>query len=84
MKMKSIAALAIISLFTTKNVIAADLISSDYGKEKIGVISVSGMSTPSEVSGKLRERAVEAGATAYKIIATGGNNRQFGVAVIYR
>ncbi|WP_058913772.1 DUF1471 domain-containing protein [Entomohabitans teleogrylli] len=84
MKKFSAAFVAISALFATQVAFAADEISSAQGKEKIGVVSVQGKNSLSEVSKALEQKAEEAGATSFKIVAVGGNNKQFGVADIYR
>lgn len=72
------------TLLTASGAFAAQLITSEQGKEKIGVVSVHGKNSLSEVQEGLQQKAEDAGASYYKIIAAGGNNQQFGVANIYR
>jgi len=63
---------------------AAQQVSSPAGKVKIGVVSVSHLLTVDEVEHALNSKADAAGATSYRIIAVGGQNRMFGVADIYK
>lgn len=72
------------TVLTASGAFAAELTSSTQGEEKIGVVSVHGKNSLSEVQEALQQKAEDAGASSYKIIAAGGNNQQYGVANIYR
>jgi succinyl-CoA synthetase alpha subunit len=50
----------------------------------MGTVSASGATTLSDLHQELAQKADEAGAGAYRIVAAGGENQMHGVAVIYK
>ncbi|MCU5775302.1 DUF1471 domain-containing protein [Erwiniaceae bacterium BAC15a-03b] len=66
------------------NSFAVRAVNSDEGLTKIGTISASGATTLSGLENRLALKAEERGASAYRIISAGGENRLYGVAVIYK
>lgn len=75
---------ALLSLFTINSVFSAQAISSDAGKEKIGVVSASGATTLDELVAKLADQADKEGASSFKVLSTTGKNKLHGVAEIYK
>jgi len=65
---------------------AAKEINNTQGLVKIGTVSDSSSNvlSLSDLNNNLSMKADKAGATAYRIIAAGGNNSYYGVAEIYR
>ncbi|EEH3032705.1 DUF1471 domain-containing protein [Cronobacter sakazakii] len=74
---------ALLSLFTINSAFAAQVISSDAGKVKIGVVSASGASTLDDLVAKLSTQADKQGASSFKVLSATGNNKLHGVAEIY-
>ena len=52
--------------------------------EKVGTVSASGAMTLSGLNEELAQKAEQAGASSYRIIAAGGENQLHGVAEIYK
>lgn len=75
---------ALLSLFTINSAFSAQAISSDAGKEKIGVVSASGATTLDELVAKLAGQADKEGASSFKVLSTTGKNKLHGVAEIYK
>lgn len=67
-------------------VFAAKEVNNAQGLVKIGTVSDSSSNalSLSELNDNLSMKADKAGASAYRIIAAGGNNSYYGVAEIYR
>ncbi|ATM95637.1 Multiple stress resistance protein BhsA precursor [Yersinia frederiksenii] len=84
MKNISILVLFMGTFFMSKTAVSATEVQSSDAHTEIGVVSVQGKMTLSEVSESLAKKADDEGASYYKIIAAGGNNKLFGVAQIYR
>ncbi|PKB89220.1 hypothetical protein A8A01_15480 [Ewingella americana] len=65
---------------------AAKEVNNAQGLVKIGTVSDSSSNalSLSELNDNLSMKADKAGASAYRIIAAGGNNSYYGVAEIYR
>ncbi|MBK5142321.1 DUF1471 domain-containing protein [Budviciaceae bacterium BWR-B9] len=63
---------------------AANQVNSGNGLNKVGSVSVSGASTLDQLERQLAQKADEAGATSYKIISAGGDDKLNGVAIIYK
>lgn len=84
MKMtKGIMTAMIVSLFSA-GALAAVPVESGSGLQKMGTVSASGAATLSDLHQELAQKADEAGAGAYRIVAAGGENQMHGVAVIYK
>ena len=64
---------------------AADLPSSQPAADaqKIGVVSVSGASNLSALESELASKAAASGASSYRIVAAGGQNKLYGTAEIF-
>jgi len=75
---------ALLSLFTINSAFSAQVISSDAGKVKIGVVSASGAITLDELVSKLAAQADKEGASSFKVLSTTGKNKLHGVAEIYK
>lgn len=75
---------AFLSLFTINSAFSAQVISSDTGKVKIGVVSASGATTLDELVAKLAGQADKEGASSFKVLSTTGKNKLHGVAEIYK
>lgn len=52
--------------------------------QKIGVVSSGGFTSLDDLDASLAMKAADAGASHYRIINAGGNNKLSGVAVLYR
>ncbi|WP_329503115.1 YdgH/BhsA/McbA-like domain containing protein [Klebsiella aerogenes] len=52
--------------------------------QKIGTVSAGGAATLDELDTSLAMKASEAGASHYRILNASGNNKLYGVAVLYR
>lgn len=76
----------IIAAAATTPAYAAKEVNNAQGLVKIGTISDSSSNvlSLSDLNDNLSMKADKAGATAYRIIAAGGNNSYYGVAEIYR
>ncbi|MFU2319340.1 multiple stress resistance protein BhsA [Rahnella sp. PCH160] len=79
---KIVIAAALTGLFSFSS-LAATQVSSTEGLTKLGSVSASGPTTLSGLEKKLAKKADEAGATSYKIVSAGGENKLHGVAIIY-
>lgn len=53
------------------------------GAQKIGVVSVSGASNLSTLENELASKAAASGASSYRIISAGGQNKLYGTAEIF-
>lgn len=73
-----------LSVLISYNTLAATPVNSTEGLTKIGSVSASGSTTLSGLEKKLAQKADDAGATSYKIISAGGENKLHGVAIIYQ
>ncbi|HGE8505810.1 TPA: DUF1471 domain-containing protein [Serratia marcescens] len=63
---------------------AADLVTSQPAdQQKVGVITVSGASDLTSLENSLAAKADQAGAKSFQIIATTGDNKLHGTAIIY-
>lgn len=71
-------------LGTTQQAFSAEQISDSTGKQRIGVVSVSNALTLDELVNKLAEKADQQGASAFRVLATTGNNKLHGDAEIYK
>lgn len=63
---------------------AAVEVSTDVGKQKIGVVSASGADTLDDLNQRLGQKADALGASSYRVISAGGENQLHGVADIYK
>ncbi|CAI0991117.1 Multiple stress resistance protein BhsA precursor [Serratia entomophila] len=85
--MKNIKIFATALLLTTASFasVAADLPSSQpaANAQKIGVVSVSGADNLSALENELASKAAASGASAYRIVAAGGQNKLYGTAEIF-
>ncbi|WP_333501128.1 DUF1471 domain-containing protein [Kluyvera genomosp. 2] len=75
---------ALLSLFTVNSAFSAQVITSDAGKVKMGVVSASGASTLDELVAQLSTQADKQGASSFKVLSATGNNKLHGVAEIYQ
>ncbi|QCR34636.1 DUF1471 domain-containing protein [Nissabacter sp. SGAir0207] len=62
---------------------AATLTSQDNG-EKLGVVSAANASDLTSLEARLADKAQQAGASSYRIIAVTGNNKLHGTAELYK
>lgn len=74
----------VISLFTASAAFSAEVINSDAGKIKIGVVSAGDASTLDDLVAKLAAQADKKGASSFKVLSATGNNKLHGVAEIYQ
>ncbi|MCS4318338.1 multiple stress resistance protein BhsA [Serratia sp. BIGb0234] len=85
--MKNIKFFATALLLTTASFasIAADQPANQpaAGAQKIGVVSVSGASNLSTLENELASKAAASGASSYRIISAGGQNKLYGTAEIF-
>jgi multiple stress resistance protein BhsA len=85
--MKNIKIFATALLLTTASFasVAADQLTSQPAADaqKIGVVSVSGASNLSALESELASKAAASGASYYRIIAAGGQNKLYGTAEIF-
>nr|WP_315298876.1 YdgH/BhsA/McbA-like domain containing protein [Raoultella terrigena] len=72
-----------LSVFSV-SALAATEVQSAAGLKKIGTVSASGVTTLSALEKKLAVKAEAAGATSYRIVSAGGENKLYGLAVIYQ
>ncbi|QJT79688.1 YdgH/BhsA/McbA-like domain containing protein [Kosakonia sp. MUSA4] len=75
---------ALFILGTTQQAFSAEQISDSSGKQRIGVVSVSNALTLDELVNQLAEKADRQGASAFRVLATTGNNKLHGDAEIYK
>ncbi|CAI0908206.1 DUF1471 domain-containing protein [Serratia proteamaculans] len=85
--MKNIKIFATALLLTTASFasVAADQPTSQPAADaqKIGVVSVSGASNLSALETELANKAAASGASSYRIISAGGQNKLYGTAEIF-
>ncbi|CAI0970419.1 Multiple stress resistance protein BhsA precursor [Serratia liquefaciens] len=85
--MKNIKFFATTLLLTTASFasVAADQPANQpaAGAQKIGVVSVSGASNLSTLENELASKAAASGASSYRIISAGGQNKLYGTAEIF-
>ncbi|AGQ33089.1 Multiple stress resistance protein BhsA precursor [Serratia liquefaciens] len=85
--MKNIKFFATALLLTTASFasVAADQPANQpaAGAQKIGVVSVSGASNLSTLENELASKAAASGASSYRIISAGGQNKLYGTAEIF-
>lgn len=85
--MKNIKFFATALLLTTASFasVAADQPANQpaAGAQKIGVVSVSGASNLSALENELASKAAASGASSYRIISAGGQNKLYGTAEIF-
>ncbi|MBI3309722.1 multiple stress resistance protein BhsA [Serratia quinivorans] len=85
--MKNIKIFATALLLTTASFasVAADQPANQpvAGAQKIGVVSVSGASNLSALENELASKAAASGASSYRIISAGGQNKLYGTAEIF-
>ncbi|HGM7031350.1 TPA: YdgH/BhsA/McbA-like domain containing protein [Serratia liquefaciens] len=85
--MKNIKFFATALLLTTASFasVAADQPANQpaAGAQKIGVVSVSGASNLSMLENELASKAAASGASSYRIISAGGQNKLYGTAEIF-
>ncbi|MFJ3267776.1 multiple stress resistance protein BhsA [Serratia liquefaciens] len=85
--MKNIKFFAAALLLTTASFasVAADQPANQpaAGAQKIGVVSVSGASNLSTLENELASKAAASGASSYRIISAGGQNKLYGTAEIF-
>lgn len=84
MKVIKLAIAAALTGLFSFSTLAATQVSSTGGLTKVGSVSASGSTTLSGLEKKLAQKADEAGATSYKIVSAGGENKLHGVAIIYQ
>ncbi|RFU93257.1 MULTISPECIES: YdgH/BhsA/McbA-like domain containing protein [Citrobacter] len=82
--MIKISMMALMLSTVTTSAFAANKVNDFEGLNRIGVVSVSGVTTLTELENKLSEKAVQAGGDSYKIIFAGGKNKLHGVALVYK
>jgi len=75
---------ALFILSTTQSAFSAVQINDSTGKQRIGVVSVSNALTLDELVNQLAEKADRQGASAFRVLATTGNNKLHGDAEIYK
>jgi multiple stress resistance protein BhsA len=75
---------ALFILSTTQPALTAVQINDSTGKQRIGVVSVSNALTLDELVNQLAEKADRQGASAFRVLATTGNNKLHGDAEIYK
>lgn len=85
--MKNIKIFATAILLTTASFasVAADQLNSQpaANAQKIGVVSVSGASNLSTLEAELASKAAASGASSYRIVSAGGQNKLHGTAEIF-
>lgn len=82
-KLKTIMTVLVLSFFA-QHVNAATQVANDVAKEKHGVVSVTGAATVEDAINNISVKADKQGATAFKVISLGGDNKLFAVAEIYK
>ena len=63
---------------------AASEVTTDAGLTAMGSVSVAGVDTLHDVQHQLAKKAAQQGASSYKIISAGGDDKYFGVAELYK
>ncbi|WMW61042.1 DUF1471 domain-containing protein [Serratia marcescens] len=85
--MKNVKIFATAALLATVSfaTFAADLPTSQPATDaqKIGVVSVSGAANLSALESELASKAAASGASSYRIVAAGGQNKLYGTAEIF-
>ena len=84
MKMTTLILSAALTGLFSAGALAATQVNSGSGMEKVGTVSASGAMTLSGLNEELAQKAEQAGASSYRIIAAGGENQLHGVAEIYK
>ncbi len=69
---------------TTQHVFAAEQINNSTNKQVLGVVSASNALTLDELVNSLSQKADEQGATSFKVLSAGGDNKLHGSAEIYK
>lgn len=81
--LKTIIAVLVLA-FSAHQVNAATEVAHNTSNVKLDIVSVTGASTVDEAVNSLSEKADKQGATAFKVISLGGDNKLFAVAEIYK
>lgn len=84
MKMTTLILSMVLTGLFSAGALAATAVNSDNGLQKVGSVSASGELTLSDLNHELAQKAEQAGASAYRIVAAGGENQMYGVADIYK
>lgn len=84
MKMTTLILSTVLTGLFSAGALAATAVNSDNGLQKVGSVSASGELTLSDLNHELAQKAEQAGASAYRIVAAGGENQMYGVADIYK
>ncbi|MFS2223560.1 DUF1471 domain-containing protein [Pantoea sp. B65] len=84
MKFSQLLVATLLSATVMQSAFAAVETDNTQGKQKIGIVSASGAYSLDRLQDQLAAQADEAGASSYKIIAAGGENKLFGVAELYK
>lgn len=84
MKMTTFILSAALTGLFSAGAMAATLVNSGSGLEKVGTVSATGALTLSDLNAELAQKAQDAGASSYRIVAAGGENQLHGVAEIYK
>jgi multiple stress resistance protein BhsA len=84
MKMTTLILSAALTGLFSVGALAATQVNSGGGMERVGTVSVTGATTLSGLNDELAQKAEQAGASSYRIIAAGGNDQLHGVAEIYK
>ncbi len=84
MKSARLFLLTMMCFFSVNSVFAAEIVSDNKGKVKIGVVSSSGATTLDELIEKISSEADKRGATSFKMLSVTGNNKLHGVAETYQ
>lgn len=84
MKAKHLLLATTIFSVLTAGAFAATPVQNDEGLNRIGSVSASGVTTLSALENLLAKKAEDAGASSYRIVSAGGENKLHGVAIIYK
>ena len=84
MKMTTLILSAALTGLFSVGALAATEVNSGNGLDKVGTVSASGALTLSGLNEQLAQKAEQAGASSWRIVAAGGENQLHGVAEIYK
>lgn len=70
-------------VFSTASWAATEVTSAD-GQRSVGSVSVSGADTLSDLQQQLAQKADQQGASSFKIVSAGGDDKYYGVATLYK
>lgn len=84
MKSVKLMIIALVSLISINSAFASGVTQKPHESQTLGTVSASGAYSLDDLTEKLADKAESKGATSFKIISAGGENKMYGVAEIYK